>query len=270
MAIAAKTNKQRESGYAKNPDHKLSFEPSPRRVRVVFASETIADSTDMRLLHEPRHLPVYYFPRADVRMDLLQPTDNATHCPWKGDASYWSVRVGDRVAENAAWSYEDPYPEVANIKDYVSFYWGRMDRWYEEDEEIFVHARDPYKRVDVVDSERPVEVVLGGETVAQTTRARFLFETNLPTRYYIPLEDVRTDLLERSDTQTRCPYKGIASYHSVRAGGVLHEDVAWFYPDPIAECPRIKGLVCFFNENVDEIRVDGAPVPKVKTKWSKS
>jgi uncharacterized protein (DUF427 family) len=260
----------RKSGYDDNPDFKIVFEPSPRRVRVMAGGETIADSTEMRLLHEPKHLPVYYFPRGDVRLDLLQPTDHETHCPWKGVARYWTVAAGGKPIENAAWSYEDPYPQVAEIASYVSFYWPKMDHWYEEDEEVFVHARDPYKRIDVVESARPVEVVLGGETVASTTRARFLFETGLPTRYYIPREDVRTELLEPSDTSTRCPYKGIAAYHSLRVGDKLYEDIVWYYPEPIAECPRIKDRLCFFNEHVDAILVDGKEIPKSETPWTKS
>ena len=119
-------------------------------MRTVFNGEVIADSTAMKLLHETDHIPVYYFPLDDVRMNLLQKSDHATHCPYKGDASYWNVRVGDRVAENAMWAYEDPIPEATDLKGLAAFYWDRMDRWYEEDEEFFVHARDPYKRVDVV------------------------------------------------------------------------------------------------------------------------
>jgi uncharacterized protein (DUF427 family) len=259
----------RKSGYDDNPDFKIVFEPSPRRVRVMAGGETVADSTAMRLLHEPNHLPVYYFPRGDVRMDLLQETAHETHCPWKGVARYWSVVTGAGSIENAAWSYETPYPQVADVAGYVSFYWSKMDHWYEEDEEVFVHARDPYKRVDVVESARPVEVILGGETVASTTRARFLFETGLPTRYYIPREDVRTGLLEPSDTRTQCPYKGIAAYHSVRVGGQLFEDIVWYYPEPIAECPRINDRLCFFNEHVDAILVGGKAVPRPETQWSK-
>jgi uncharacterized protein (DUF427 family) len=184
-----------------NPDYKVLLEPSPRRVRVAFNGETIADSTDAHLLFETRHLPVYYFPRRDVRMDLLAPTEHHTFCPYKGTASYWTINVGDQTAENAVWGYPDPIDEVAALADFVAFYWDRVDHWYEEDEEIFVHPRDPYKRVDVVASSRPVRVILGGETVAETRRARFLFETRLPTRYYIPQEDIRMDLLAPSGTK---------------------------------------------------------------------
>src|SRR5205814_2126605 len=116
-------------------------------------------------------LPVYYFPRADVRMDLFEPTDHQTFCPYKGKASYWTVKIGNRVAENAVWGYPDPYDEVTQLKDFVAFYWDRVDHWYEEDDEIFVHPRDPYKRVDVVDSSRRAELIVGRETVAERRTA---------------------------------------------------------------------------------------------------
>lgn len=265
----ADTTQKRESGFKANPDYRILFEPSPRRVRVRFNGETVVDSTNAHLLFETRHLPVYYFPRADIRMDLLAPTQHRTFCPYKGDASYWTVTAGGKTAENAAWSYAEPFAEVGSIKDFVAFYWDRMDGWYEEDDEIFVHPRDPYKRVDVVNSSRPVRVVLGGETVAETKRARFLFETRLPTRYYIPAEDLRMDLLVPSEKTTQCPYKGKARYYSARIGERLFEDIVWTYPDPIAECPKIKNYLCFFNEQVDAIFVDGVAQPRPVTPWSK-
>ena len=259
----------RESGFKTNPDYKITFEASPRRVRVKFAGEWVADSSGAHLLFETRHLPVYYFPRGDVRLDLMMPTDHHTFCPYKGTAAYWTIRVGDRTSENAVWGYPEPYDEVAAIGDYVAFYWDRVDHWYEEDEEIFVHPRDPYKRVDAIASSRPVRVIVGGETVAETSRARFLFETRLPTRYYIPPEDVRMDLLVPSDKVTRCPYKGTARYWSVKIGDQVFPDIVWSYPEPIAECPKIKGHLAFFNEHVDAILVDGVEVPRPVTSWSK-
>ncbi len=107
--------RKRESTWAKNPDYGIAFEPSSRRVRVVFNAETVADTTRAMLMREAGHTPVYYFPREDVRLDLIERTDHRTHCPYKGEASYFSLRVGDKVAENAAWSYEHPYPEMAAI-----------------------------------------------------------------------------------------------------------------------------------------------------------
>ena len=152
------------------------------------------------------------FPARRCADGSAAPTDHHTFCPYKGTASYWTIAVGDRVAENAVWGYPEPFDEVAAIKDYVAFYWNRVDSWCEEDEEIFVHPRDPYKRVDVVDSSRPVQVVVGGEMVAETRRARFLFETRLPTRYYIPPEDVRMDLLVAERQGDRLPLQGHARY----------------------------------------------------------
>jgi uncharacterized protein (DUF427 family) len=266
----AKLIEGRESGFKNNPSYKILFEPSPRRVRVAFNGATIADSTNAHLLFETRHLPVYYFPRQDVCMELLAPTAHQTFCPYKGKASYWTARVGDRTSENAVWGYPDPYDEVTAIRDFVAFYWDRVEHWYEEDEEIFVHPRDPYKRVDVVASSRPVKVVLGGETVAETRRARFLFETRLPTRYYIPTEDVRMDLLVSSHKTTACPYKGRARYWSARIRDQFYPDIVWSYPEPIPECPKIKNYLCFFNEQVDTILVDGKAAPRPLTKWSKN
>ena len=252
----------------RDPNYRITFEPSPRRVRVAFNGATIADSTNAHLLFETRHLPVYYFPRRDVRMDLLSPTGHHSFCPYKGTASYWTIQVGDRISENAAWGYPDPIDQVSAIGDFVAFYWDRVDHWYEEDEEIFVHPRDPYKRVDVTLSSRPVRVIIGGETVAETRHAHFLFETRLPTRYYIPPEDVRMELLVPSDKVTRCPYKGEARYWSVKIGDRICPDIVWSYPEPIAECPKIKGLLAFFNEQVDAILVDGRELPWPLTKWS--
>ena len=195
-------------------------------------------------------------------------TDHHTVCPYKGRASYWTIRVGNQVSENAVWGYPDPYDEVPALKDFVAFYWDRVDGWFEEDEEIFVHPRDPYKRVDVIASSREVRIIVGGETIAETRRARFLFETRLPTRYYIPPGDVRMDLLVPSDKVTACPYKGTARYWSVRIGDRVFPDIVWKLPDPISECPKIKGHLAFSNEHVDEILVDGVAVPRPVTAWS--
>jgi uncharacterized protein (DUF427 family) len=248
-------------------DHVLYFEDSPRRVRVMLGGETVADSRRVKLMHETRHLPVYYFPEEDVQMDLLEATDHTTTCPFKGEASHWSVRVGDNMAENAVWSYPDPIESAPPIAGYLAFYWRKMDNWYEEDEEVFVHPRDPYHRVDVLESSRHVKVSLNGEVVAETHRPVVLFETGLPPRYYIPPDDVREDVLVPSDRNTHCPYKGIASYHSVEAGGETVEDIVWHYPEPIAATEKIRGNLSFFNEKVDLV-VDGEAQERPQTQWS--
>jgi uncharacterized protein (DUF427 family) len=147
-------------------DHVLYFEDSPRRVRAMLGGETVADSRRAKLMHETGHLPIYYFPEEDVRMDLLEATDHTTHCPFKGDASYWSVRVGENVAENAVWGYPEPIDSAPPLAGYVAFYFRKMDAWFEEDEQIFVHPRDPYHRVDVLESSRHVRVSVNGEDVS--------------------------------------------------------------------------------------------------------
>jgi uncharacterized protein (DUF427 family) len=248
-------------------EHRVWTEPNERRVRVFVAGEAVADSSRTIYLFETGHLPVYYFPRADVRSDLLEPTDHGTHCPYKGDASYYTVVVGDRRVENAIWGYPDPLASIPQIADYVAFYWDKADAWFEEDDEVFRHARDPYHRVDVLQSSRHVQVRIGDVIVADSRRPRLLFETGLPVRYYVPKLDVRQDLLVPTPTRTRCPYKGEAVYWSVQVGADRLEDIAWSYPAPIPEAPKIENLVAFFDEKVDVV-VDGVLRERPVTRWS--
>jgi uncharacterized protein (DUF427 family) len=242
---------------------------SPRHVRVFFAGETIADSKKAKLVREAEVLPIYYFPKQDVRMDLLVASEHRSRCPVKGEASYWSVQVGAQRAEDAAWSYLASLPDAASLSGYFAFDWPKMDKWMEEDEEIFKHARDPFKRVDALPSRRHVSVTIDGQTVADTRRPHLLFETNHPVRYYIPQADVRMDLLAPSGTTSRCPYKGQASYWSVKLGDRVYEDLVWGYMEPIPECPKIKGLLCFWHERGADIYVDDELVPVPKTKWAR-
>ncbi|MDQ3163473.1 MAG: DUF427 domain-containing protein [Actinomycetota bacterium] len=245
----------------------LLFEDSPRRVRAKFGGETVVDSRRAKLLHEEEHLPVYYVPESDVRMDLLEPTEHSTHCPRKGDASYWTLRVGDKVSANAAWSYSEPLESAPSLTGYLAFFWDKLDAWFEEDEQVFGHARDPYHRIDTVPTSRQVRVRVDGEVLAESTRAWALFETGLPTRWYLPPEDVRRDLLLPSDKQTRCAYKGLASYCSIRAGGELVADAVWFYPQPLRDAQDVKDRLCFYNERVD-IELDGEPQERPNTRFS--
>lgn len=238
-------------------DHQVLVRPNPKRMRIMVNGKTVADSVDTALLLETGHHPVCYFPPEDVRTDLMERTDHTTHCPYKGDASYRSFRVGNRAIENAVWSYEQPIPGMERIRGLLAFYWDKVDHWFEEDEEIFGHLRDPHHRVDVLPSSREVRVVLRDETIALTRRGLFLFETGLPTRYYIPPADVRMEVMSPTRTTSICPYKGKASYWSVRVGNRTAEDVAWSYLEPLPDCPRIKGHLCFYPEKVDRIVVEG-------------
>jgi uncharacterized protein (DUF427 family) len=142
-----------------------------------------------------------------------------------------------------------------------------MDAWFEEDEEVFVHPRSPYTRIDALASSRHVEVIVNGVTVADSTHPTLLFETGLPTRYYLPKVDVRLDLLRESSATSACPYKGFARYWSVDTGSGVAEDVGWSYPTPLRESEQVAGLVCFYNERVD-LRVDGELQERPKTPFS--
>ncbi|MBT7647791.1 MAG: DUF427 domain-containing protein, partial [Rhodospirillaceae bacterium] len=207
-----------------------------------------------------RHIALYYVPRVDVDMTLLAKTDHSTYCPFKGDASYYTIASGGEQAENATWSYESPFDEFAELGGWLGFYWDKLDHWFEEDEEVFIHARDPFVRCDILNSGRKVEIIAGGETIASTSRARFLFETGHQPRYYIPREDVAAETLMPSELRTGCPYKGTAHYHHIKAGGAVIEDAVWYYPEPLDEVARIGDYLCFYPEKVDAILVDGKKV----------
>jgi uncharacterized protein (DUF427 family) len=251
------------------PGRALYLEPTPKRLRVEVGGEVIADSRRAMMLHESGLQPTYYFPPEDVRSDFLEDSDRQTHCPKKGDASYYTIRVGDSVVEAGAWYYPEVLPGAPPaLRGMIAFYFNRMDRWMEEGEDIAIHPRDPYHRVDVISTDRHIKVSLDGELLAETERAVALFETGLPARWYIPRSDVVAEL-EASDTVTRCPYKGTASYYSV--AGVSDDagkDLIWYYEDPLAEVGPIKGLLCFFNERV-QIELDGELEQCPETPWSR-
>jgi uncharacterized protein (DUF427 family) len=241
--------------------------PCPRRIRAVAAGKTVGDSTRALYLFERDHLPVYYFPVDDVRTELFEPSDRRTTCGRKGEAAYWTLRVGDRLLEDVMWGYDEPLDAIPEIAGHRAFYWSRMDHWYEEDDEVFVHARDPFNRVDVLSSSRHVRIDVDGVCVAESRRPWLLFETGLPTRYYLPQGDVRMDLLRPSDKVTACPYKGRASYYSVDVGHRIVPDLAWTYTFPIPEQPKIAGLIAFFDEKVD-VWVDGERQGRPESAWS--
>ncbi|HZE40245.1 MAG TPA: DUF427 domain-containing protein [Stackebrandtia sp.] len=240
------------------PAHKLMMTPFPRRVRAILGGETVLDTRDGQLLYESALLPQLYVPEVDIRLDLMHPTDHTTHCPFKGDASYWTIRVGDRAADNAVWGYPQPNPAATWLAGYRAFYWDRLDAWFDEDEEVFGHLRDPYTRVDVVASSRHIRVLAGDRVIVETSAPKVLSETGLPNRYYLPRDAVGADLLERSDTSMYCPYKGRSTYWSLRVGDELIPDVAWSYEQPLRDAGDVAGHLCFLHDRL-VIEADGSP-----------
>jgi uncharacterized protein (DUF427 family) len=229
------------------PAHRLFMHEFPRRIRAVSGGETVLDSTRAMLLHETGLGPQLYVPMDDIRQDLLTKTDHHTHCPFKGDASYWSVVTSTQTAENALWAYLEPKPESQWLRGYAAFYWNRLDEWYDEDERVEGHIRDPFHRVDVRRSSRHVRVLTkDGEVLADTKRPMLLSETGLPNRFYIPADNVNRDLLTATDTHTVCPYKGTASYWSA---GPL-KDAVWSYPDAQGDAQKISGYLSFLHGDV--------------------
>ena len=219
------------------------------------------------LLREPGHVPIYFFPEKDMHAAFLQSGDHTSRSDFTGDGKFWHITVAGNVAENAAFAFSNPPVGGPNLEGYIAFDWNKMEAWYEEEEEIFRHARDPYKRVDTLRGSRHIKVVIDGITIAETRQPRLLFETGLPTRYYIPQSDVQMDLLEQSNVITQCPYKGKAQIFNIRIGKQLHEGIAWIYRDSTPEGAKVQGLVSFFNEKVD-ITEDGELLARPKTKWS--
>jgi len=243
-----------------------SVEKTERWVRIEFEGEMLADSKRALLLiqYGRAKLPTYFFPRVDVRIDLLTASEDTEE---ERGTVFWHLQVGDRISRNAAYSHLNPEPDLEALTDYISFKWHKVDHWYEEEEEIFVHARDPHKRVDAMPSSRHIRVEIDEVTAAETDRPVLLFETNLPTRYYIPGEDVNWHLFEAASRTTACPYKGTANYWSAMVGDKVEQNIMWSYPKPIDEMPKIKDLYAFFNERVD-IFVDGELEPRPITAWS--
>jgi len=242
---------------------RVRIEPARKRVRAMLGGEVVADTTSPLLVWEIPYYPTYYFPEADVRTDLLVETGETQKSPSRGIATQLSVEVNG--SEGSAYTFTEPkFDEIAG---HYAFVWKTMDHWFEEDEEVFVHARDPYTRIDILPSSRRVRVEIDGVTVADTTHASFLYETGLPTRYYIPKTDVSMNLLTPTDTITKCPYKGDARYWSVTVDGETHENVVWGYDAPLPESQKVVGLVSFYNEKVD-VYVDEEPEAQPKTKFS--
>lgn len=252
----------------------LRYEPVSRRVRATYDGHPVLDTTDAALVWEPRRVvPMYAVPPGDISAELaprpsaavpdhlpplLGPAGFALHLL---DGQSYDVRVAGRVLEASAFRPDDP-----DLDGRVVVEWAPFD-WVEEAQPVIGHPHDAFKRIDVLPGDRHVVVSLDGQVLADTRRAVALYETSLPVRWYLPREDVRTDLLEPSDSTSVCAYKGHASYFSLAGGGPGTRDVAWTYVDPLHDAAGVKGLVCFYSERTD-LTVDGVDVPRPLTLWS--
>jgi uncharacterized protein (DUF427 family) len=206
----------------------------------------VLDTTRGKLLYETGIMPRLYAPLEDFDPAVLSRTDHTTHCPFKGDASYWSLTVNGGSRENAVWAYESPIGEAAWLRGYASLYAEQADEWWVEDERTLGHLRDPFHRIDVLPSSRRVRISAGDEVFADTDRAVLLFETGLPPRAYVPRADVSV-AIEPAEKRTVCPYKGEARYWDV--GGVA--EAAWSYEYPRPESTGIAGRLAFDPERVN-------------------
>ena len=245
----------------------ITFEPTERWVQAKIGDTTVVDSKGALLLWESgTPVAAYLFPAGDVRTDLFVPTSEPATRQRALASQWYDVNIDGRRLDRLAWDYDD-----GPLAGYVGIDWfGRrepgVDHWYEEDEEVWVHPRDPHKRVDAIPSSRHAEVSVDGRRLADTRRPVILYERWLPTRYYIPAEDVDLGRLEETDLRTRCPYKGIANYWSVK-DAPEGKNIVWTYRDPIPAVEVIRHHIAFYNEVVD-ITVDGVALERPVTHFN--
>lgn len=226
------------------PERALFMHPFPRRVRAERSGRTVLDTDRGFLLHETELLPVLYAPTEDFDRTLLRGSDHTTHCPVKGDAVYWSLVAGDTVP-NAVWAYPTPVSGAEWLSGLAAMRWDAADAWYDEEEQVHGHLRDPYHRVDVRLSGNLVRVSTRDETAALTGQPKVLSETGLPNRFYIPRGDITDGILAPSATRAHCPYKGEAHYFDVHLGGRELADAAWHFPAPLKDGRDVRDHVCF-------------------------
>jgi uncharacterized protein (DUF427 family) len=233
----------------------VRVEEGTKRIRAYLGGVVVADTVKPLLVWETPRYPTYYFPVGDVRDGLLREDEGQVDSLEFGAGRRFTV-ITDRGEALGAAARFDASP-IVELRDAIRLDWDAMDGWFEEDEEVFTHPRDPYTRVDILPSSRHVRIELEGRTLAESSTPRLLFETGLPVRYYLPKTHVRLDLLQASDAVSHCPYKGTAEYWSFD-GQASHRNIAWSYPTPLPESERIAGLVSFYDHKID-LYLDGVP-----------
>ena len=229
-------------------------EPVPRRIRGVLGGQTILDTVRASYVWEWVNYPQYYIPVADLRPGVLVDEDHEEKLS-RGTARRHGLRAGGADRPGCARVYgDDALPGLAGT---VRLDWDALDAWYEEDEQVFVHPRNPYARVDALRSTRTVRVERDGLVLAESASPVLVFETGLPTRYYLNRTEVDFARLVPSATVTACPYKGqTTAWWSLRTPSGVAADLAWSYDFPVRQLQPIAGLVAFYNEKVD-ILLDG-------------
>jgi uncharacterized protein (DUF427 family) len=243
---------------------RVRVEQGLKRVRALAGGRLVADSLTPVLVWDLPYYPTYYLPVADLRAELVD-TGQTKHSPSRGDAHVHDVRTGDLVLPGAALTYPDS--PIEQLRGLVRLEWDAMGEWLEEDEPVYTHPRDPYKRVDILASSRHVQVSLNGVPLADSRQPRVLYETGLPPRYYLPMTDARLELLRPSPAQSHCPYKGTATYWDVVLGDQVHEGLVWGYRSPLPESQKIAGLIAFYNEKVDLV-IDDVPQERPRSPFS--
>lgn len=224
------------------PPHRLVFQPDPRRIRALVGGEVVLDTVRAHLLHESGLLPVVYAPEEDFSGGTWVESTTSTHCPFKGDAAYRSLQVGDTTVQDLQWRYPDPLARSSWLAGYAALDADQVDVWFVEDDRVVGHLRDPYHRVDAHISSRRAVVRRGDEVIAESDRPVLVFETGMPTKVYIPPADVRPGAVSSgSGKRTTCPYKGEATYWDV---GPL-ADAAWSYETPLPDALRAQAHLCF-------------------------
>jgi uncharacterized protein (DUF427 family) len=260
----------------------LRVQPVQKWIRATSGDRTVVDTRRALLVWEPRRVVgSYAVPEGDVAGELtvadgpggverpvavgdldrvLDPSSPFAAHSTPGTAL--TIRMPDGDLEGAAFRADDP-----DLAGHVILDWHAFTQWYEESEPVIAHPHDPFHRIDSLVSSRHVQITHGGVALADTSRSTLLFETSLPTRFYIPVEDVAMDILEPTATHTSCAYKGHASYWSARVGHAVLPDIAWSYPEPLIDAVPVRGLVAFLTERLD-LTIDGEPQPRPRTPWS--
>ncbi len=243
---------------------RVRAEHGRKRVRALLGGRVVFDTLRPLLVWEVPYFPAYYVPVEDVRAELID-TGDTSRSPSRGTAVVCDVRLAGTTAPAAALRYDDSPIEA--VRGHVRFTWESLEEWLEEDEPIYTHPRDPYSRVDILASSRHIEVRVDGVLVADSRQPRILYETGLPPRYYLPITDVRTDLLRPSSATSHCPYKGTAAFWDVVLDGTVHEGLVWGYRTPLPESMKIAGLLAFYDEKVD-VTIDGVPQERPRSPFS--